>query len=308
MNKSRKDLIDLCKENGIKGYTGKKKEEIVKLLTEENNPEEKKTKEKKTKEKKTKEKNPKEKKPKEKKTKEKTITQTHIELFKVLGNYNDEICQTRFVNVSEFTGDYADLKFGNGGGWSRFDGSFGKKYRVCTIKCDGKARYSRNCSEEDKIKMDKEIAKMNLPKNKGNHITFIKIIGIPETENTASRSIRSDIRAYIKTQRCVACGDSNVEVDHKNGLYNNPRVNSTATQMVSDFQALCKHCNDMKRQTYVWQQKNNQRYPATNIPMLAHFGIKYVEGDETFDPENPDAMIGTYWYDPVDFMKRLFTR
>lgn len=245
---------------------------------------------------------------KEKLTKNNKMTQSHIDLFKALGNYNEETCQTRFVKVSEFIGDFADLKFGNGGGWSRLDGSFGKKYRVCTIKCDGKTRYSRNCSEEDKTQVDTEIAEMNLPKNKGNHITFIKIIGIPKTEDTSSRSIRSDIRAHFANQRCVTCGDSNIEIDHKNGLYNNPRVNTTATQTVDDFQALCKHCNDMKRQTYVWQNKNNQRYPATNIPMLAHFGIKYVEGDETFDPTNPDAMIGTYWYDPEAFMKKLFTQ
>ena len=95
MNKSRKDLIDLCKENGIKVYAGKKKEEIVKLLTEEKKP----------KEKKPKEKNPKEKKPKEKKPKEKTITQSHIELFKNLGNYNDENCQfNRFVDFYDSLG------------------------------------------------------------------------------------------------------------------------------------------------------------------------------------------------------------
>ena len=64
----------------------------------------------------------------------------------------------------------------------------------------------------------------------------------------------------------------------------------------------------MKRQTYVWQKKNNKRYPATNIPMLLHYGIKYVEGDETYDPKDPNAMVGTYWYDPVEFMKRIFDK
>ena len=255
-----------------------------------------------------KEKEKKEKPNKEKSAKNNKMTQSHIELFKNLGNYDEKTHQTRFVSVSEFIGDYTDLKFGNGGGWSRLDGSFGKKYQVCTIKCNGKTRYSDNCSDEDKTKVDKDIAEMNFPKNKGNYITFIKIIGIPETKDTSTRSIRPDIRAHFANQRCVTCGDSNTEIDHKNGLYNNPRVNTTVTQMVLDFQALCKHCNDIKRQTYVWQNKNNQRYPATNIPMLAHFGIKYVEGDETFDRNNPDAMIGTYWYDPEEFMKRLFTQ
>lgn len=32
-NKSRNDLISLCKENNIKGYSKKNKEEIIKLLS-----------------------------------------------------------------------------------------------------------------------------------------------------------------------------------------------------------------------------------------------------------------------------------
>ena len=235
-------------------------------------------------------------------------SQSHIETFKLLGNYNDETCETRFVNVSEFVNKFADLKLGNGGGWSRLDGSFGKKYRVCTIKCNGKIIFSPNCSDEDKAKVEKEFSEINFAKKKGNGITFIKIIGIPKTDDKSTRSIRSDIRAHFANKCCVTCGDSNIEIDHKNGEYNNPRVNTTATQTIDDFQALCKHCNDMKRQTYVWQKKNNKRYPATNIPMLLHYGIKYVEGDETYDPKDPNAMVGTYWYDPVEFMKRIFDK
>jgi hypothetical protein len=237
-----------------------------------------------------------------------TKNSSHIEMFKLLGNYNEETCETRFVNVSEFVNEFADLKLGNGGGWSRLDGSFGKKYRVCTIKCNGKFLFSPNCSDEDKAKVEKEFSEINFAKKKGNGITFIKIIGIPQTDDKSTRSIRSDIRAYFANKCCVTCGDSNIEIDHKNGEYNNPRVNTTSTQTIDDFQALCKHCNDMKRQTSVWQKKNNKRYPATNIPMLLHYGIKYVEGDETYDPKDPNAMVGTYWYDPVEFMKRIFDK
>ncbi len=51
--------------------------------------------------------------------------------------------------------------------------------------------------------------------------------------------------------------------------------------------------------------ETNKRYGATNIPMFKHFGIDFTKGNETFDKKNPKAMIGTYWYDPVDFMKKL---
>lgn len=234
---------------------------------------------------------------------EKVNKTTHIELFKKLGNYNNG--KTRFVNTTEFIGDFSVLVCKNGGGWCRFDSVFGKKYKICTIKCSGETRYSPNCSGEDKNQVNKEIAEMNFQKVNGNKIQFIKIIGIPENIDNSTRTIRSDIRAHFTNKLCVNCGNSNIEIDHKNGLYNNSRVNTISTQSIDDFQALCKHCNDQKRQTYVWQNKNKKRYPSTNIPKLEHFGIKYTSGNETFDPNDPNAMIGTYWYDPVDFMKQL---
>lgn len=234
------------------------------------------------------------------------MDKNHIEKFKLLGNYTND--ETRFVNVSEFTGDFADLKFGNGGGWCRLDGSFGKKYCVCTVKCNGEIRFSSNCSEEDKIKVQEEFDKLEFNTSKGTHITLVKIIGVPETDDKSSRAIRSDIRAHFANKRCLTCGDSKIEIDHKNGLYNNPRVNCTATQTIDDFQALCKHCNDMKRQTYVWQKKNSKRYPASNIQMVSHLGIDYVEGDETYDSDDPNTMVGTYWYDPEEFLKQVFKK
>jgi hypothetical protein len=44
------------------------------------------------------------------------------------------------------------------------------------------------------------------------------------------------------------------------------------------------------------------------IPSLAIFGIDFVEGDDSFDPNDINAMVGTYWYDPVEFMKKLKSR
>ena len=42
--------------------------------------------------------------------------------------------------------------------------------------------------------------------------------------------------------------------------------------------------------------------------MLKEFGIDFIKGDETLDLSNPDAMIGTYWYDPLEFMKYINTK
>jgi hypothetical protein len=228
------------------------------------------------------------------------MSQTSIELFKKIGNYNNE---TRFVNVNEFIGEYISLQCGNGGGWCRMDGELGKKYKVVTVKKNGEMRFSRNCSEEDKVGI---VLPADFVIQPGNSIQLIKIIG-PYDASSSTRAIRADIKMAFKNSVCVSCGTGKTEIDHKNGLYNDPRVLSTKTQRVEDFQPLCKHCNDQKRQTYKWQTENGRRYPATKIPMFRNHSIDFVEGDEKYDPNDLDAMVGTYWYDPVEFMKKRDT-
>lgn len=41
------------------------------------------------------------------------------------------------------------------------------------------------------------------------------------------------------------------------------------------------------------------------IPMLRPFGIAYVEGTDGFNPEDPNATVGTYWHDPIHFMSEI---
>jgi hypothetical protein len=229
-----------------------------------------------------------------------------IELFKELGNYNILTGETRFVNAAEFTGKYAELRFGNGGGWSRLDGDFGKKNKICIVKTNGDKRFSwiPDTEEEEKINLDLTSAGYNFDNGKGKTIMLIKICG--KQNEISGRPIRKDIRALLISSPCVVCGtNSQIEIDHKNGLYNDPRVLNSKTQTVDDFQPLCKHCNDQKRQTCVWQKNQNKRYPASMIPQLAIFGIDFVEGDLSLDETDIDALKGTYWYDPVEFMAKL---
>lgn len=121
-----------------------------------------------------------------------------------------------------------------------------------------------------------------------------------------SRPIRKDIDKYFKSQCCVVCGShSDLTTDHKNDLYNNPRVLDLQTQTFDDFQCLCRHCNLQKRQVAKKTKETGLRYKATNISHLSVFGIDFVEGDETFDPSNIDAMVGTFWYDPLHFMREV---
>lgn len=234
-----------------------------------------------------------------------------IEKFKKLGKYNEETGETILLCV--FDEVNAELKTNNGGSWLRKETAFANTHRVLTIKENGRlSNLNNNCTEEDLEYYELNI-KPNLilgngkgkGKGKGKGIKYYKVFGKCDTD-AKTRYIRPDIRAYYKNKSCVSCGtNSNIEIDHKNGLYNNPRINNVSTQTIEDFQPLCKHCNDVKRQTYVWQNKNNKRHPATLIPKYAHFGVDYVEGDASFDPTDPDAMVGTYWYDPVEFQKKL---
>ena len=121
-----------------------------------------------------------------------------------------------------------------------------------------------------------------------------------------NRPIRDDIHKYHKLNGCVVCGSlSDLVTDHKNDLYNDLRVLDRKTQNIDDFQCLCNHCNLQKRQIAKKTLATGRRYGATNIPQLAIFGVDFIEGDEGFDKDDVNAMVGTYWYDPVRFLKHL---
>lgn len=135
-------------------------------------------------------------------------------------------------------------------------------------------------------------------------VLALRMNGHSDTRVRLNRPIRSDIRKALKDGPCVVCGsNTSIVIDHKNDLYNDPRVLDTKTQVMEDFQPLCTHCNLQKRAVSVKTRETGKRYPATNIPSLAVFGVDFVAGDETFDLSDVDAMVGTYWYDPVEFIK-----
>ena len=138
-------------------------------------------------------------------------------------------------------------------------------------------------------------------------IQRLRLCGFSD-KNTENRPIRKDIRQYytLPGNKCVACGsESNLVVDHKNDLYNNPRVLCAETQKYSDFQTLCNSCNLRKRAVSTKTKQSKKRIGATNIPMLKPFGIDFTQGDESLDMSDPNAMVGTFWYDPVDFMRKI---
>lgn len=226
--------------------------------------------------------------------------------FKLIDYSNNSSNESRIVSVNEFIDSYAVLKFGNGASWCRMDSSFSKKYKYVLRKANGDLTYSWNIEDDTEYKkIEEDFKQFESKKIKGNPTTHIKLYGKKDSTNKNTRDIRQDIRDHFKTSLCIVCGNSDIEIDHKNGLYNDERVLNTKTQCIEDFQPLCRHCNQQKRQSIIVTKRTGKRYKATNIPQLKVFGIDFTSGNEEFDPNDINAMVGTYWYDPLDFLNKL---
>jgi 5-methylcytosine-specific restriction endonuclease McrA len=217
---------------------------------------------------------------------------------------------SRYVCVDEFINEYVNLVLGNGGSWCRFDGNFGKTYKVITIKNNGKINFSWNNEDELNIyknEINTKIKNKELIITKGNSIKYIKLCGIQESDYM--RPISNEIRKYYKDKNCVVCGSNhNIVIDHKNDLYNDKRVLNIKTQTNNDFQPLCNHCNLQKRQVIKKVKETGKRYSALNIPSIAKFNIEFTQGNEILDKTDPNWGIGTYWYDPVDFITKCIEK
>ena len=197
---------------------------------------------------------------------------TKTELFIKLAQPNGNGI-SRWVDVSEFVGDYACLTFGNGASWARKESTLAKKYL---------------------IEFDKSITR-------GNGIDRIRLAGL--NDGDYSQHIRTDIKRAIKAQRCVVLGTSNPEVDHKNGMKNEDRVMRNEDQRLGDFQPLSKAANDAKRQFCKNCRKTQIRFDAK----LLGYPMSYYAGQAHHNFEE-NACIGCYWYDPIEFKKHLINR
>jgi hypothetical protein len=227
---------------------------------------------------------------------------SNFELFKKLGDYNTNTNTTRIVNVDEFINEYSSLQLGNGGSWCRRSAT--KNYKLATMKINGTINYLWDPTDDEKKNVITEFnTNCKIEKN-GYYIQYLKIFGIKAADH--NRAIRKDIKEYYRKQPCCACGrTSELVCDHKNDLYNDTRVLNTKTQTLEDFQSLCNSCNLLKRQVAKDTIRTGKRYPAGNIPAMKVFGIDFTVGDETFDINDINAMVGTYWNDPIDFNKKI---
>lgn len=154
----------------------------------------------------------------------------------------------------------------NGGDWCRDNQSYlGKKYNIKREKRKGK-------------------------------IYSVKTDGFNK-RTKINQSIRSDISKEIKSKRCVILDiSSNIEVDHKDGMKNDWRLNDISLQKTEDFQPLTRTANDAKRQHCKKCIETGKRYDARRLG----YSESYTMGDE-----NSKTCVGCYWYDPVKFNKKI---
>lgn len=180
---------------------------------------------------------------------------------------------SRWVYVTEFVGEYGNLKLGNGGDFCRKNSSLRKKYKI-------------------------EFNKSLTP---GNSIDAIRLVGFNNAE-VFSQTIRPDIKKEISKRKCVMLGvrgsseNTKIEVDHKDGRKNNMRVSDIKTQRLEDFQPLCKAANDIKREICKKCAKSNERWDARNIEGNPY---SFYEGDKTYTEKL--GCVGCYQYDPVEY-------
>ncbi|MFB1300705.1 HNH endonuclease [Helicobacter pylori] len=174
---------------------------------------------------------------------------------------------SRWVSVTEFVGKYQGLQLGNGGNWCRNNSSLAKEFNL----------------EFDK------------GQTLGNFIDRIRLNGY----NT--ECVFNHIKNHYKQQYCTMCGahgnseNTQIEVDHKDGRKNDSRVSDSNAQIFDDFQALCKACNDKKRQICKECKETGYRFDARKIP-----GNRYpfYEGEAEYD-----GCVGCYQYDPIQYRK-----
>jgi len=204
---------------------------------------------------------------------------------------------TKIISIDEIINSKILYWGGNGVGdrWCNKIFNYSVIYSNKTIKT-----YSEN---------DNEILP-NINIIKSDKINKKNIIGIfihSKRLNKNKRPIQLKIKRIINNMSCVVCGsNTDIVCDHKNDLYNDFRVLDINTQTINDFQPLCNHCNLVKRTICKKEIDNNKIYSAKNITRYNQYNIEFPWEKKNFDLQDPFCKVDTYWYDPVEFDKKIY--
>lgn len=205
---------------------------------------------------------------------------------------------TKIVSTNEIKEKHPELYWGGNGVGDRW---VNKKFNYSVI-------YSKKqptlYSENDDDKIPNELLNQFLDTNKG-----VGIIGIfvhSRRTTIQQRPISKNIHKKITSLSCVVCGTTNTICDHKNDLYNDIRVLNLETQLISDFQPLCNHCNLQKRQICKMEEENKKIYSAKNIQRYNVYPFEFPWEKKVFDKNDINCKNGTYWFDPIEFDKNIY--
>ena len=126
----------------------------------------------------------------------------------------------------------------------------------------------------------------------GSKIVAFQALGYKNENETQNHTIPAQVRKTMKNQPCTVLGvvAGNMEIDHKNGRYNQDEYAD------DDFQPLSKAVNDAKREHCKKCAATGCRFKAT----MLGYSVDYIEGDE-----NSPTCRGCYWYDPKEFNKQI---
>jgi 5-methylcytosine-specific restriction endonuclease McrA len=204
---------------------------------------------------------------------------------------------TKILSTNEIKNSHPELYWGGNGVGDRWAS---KKFNYSVIYAKKQpSLYSEN--DDDKIPTD--LLNEFLQTNKG-----VGIIGIfvhSRRTNIETRPIYKNIHKKITSLSCVICGTHDTICDHKNDLYNDERVLNTNTQLISDFQPLCNHCNLQKRQICKIEEQTQKIYSAKNIQRYQFYPFEFPWEKKVFDRNDIYCKNGTYWFDPVEFDKNI---
>ena len=209
-----------------------------------------------------------------------------------------------------------NIKWTSGDGVFRSDGSLGKKYKFYRFcQHTGNLEHcinSSNCwkdigiTDEEK-EMIRGIHSSLTWEKGGTTIEYVKFFGQVEESVVSYPPLRQDLIDLMTApgRCCDSCGTvENLQCDHRNDLYNDPRMFNMAEQTEDDVQTLCGSCNSSKARAKQKMLAEDKRQPPPfNRYREGVYGIKYTEGNDTLDRNDPNWYKGTYWGGCLDYIK-----
>ena len=207
---------------------------------------------------------------------------------------------TQVLSVTTIKSQYPTLYWGGNGVGDRWAN---KLFNYTVILGNGNTKtYSEN--DDDTIPPKTLRAFLHSVDKSGSGIVGIFVHS--QRTNIVKRPIRKDIIAKVTNKSCVVCGTKKTICDHKNDLYNDNRVLHLCTQLLTDFQPLCNHCNLQKRQVCKDELRTGKIYSAKNIATYAAFPFDFPWEKKQYDKSDVCCKQDTYWYDPVEFNNKIY--